>query len=171
MGEDEEASRMIGEATAATTRNTIKWKIHLARSPSANSRLNTYRTTRRRKKPKKNTSSIKSQPCFTSSILRQKNDAVVAKNVRSENVRIESRSTLGVGEGTVGEVCERFAETETVEGLPDYSEAARKRADSGENSQTEDGEKGEKSEKNRWVRPKRAWHMDRLKHDLTVSKI
>ena len=96
-----------------------------------------------------------------------------AKNVRSETVRIEPRKTLGVGEGTVGKVCKR------VRGDWVGGRVARlQRGDDGgaadggeENMETEDPEK--KAKRARRIGgfvPREAWHMDRLKHDLTVAR-
>jgi hypothetical protein len=66
-----------------------------------------------------------------------------------------------------------FAETGSVEGLPDYSEATTTEQEGGgeENMETEDPEKrAKKARRIGGFVPREAWHMDRLKHDLTVAR-
>ena len=66
-----------------------------------------------------------------------------------------------------------FAETGSVEGLPDYTEATTTEQEGGgeENMETEDPEKrAKKARRIGGFVPREAWHMDRLKHDLTVAR-
>ena len=66
-----------------------------------------------------------------------------------------------------------FAETGSVEGLPDYSEATTTEQEGGgeENMETEDPEKrAKKARRIGGFVPREAWHMDRLKHDLTIAR-
>ena len=161
VGEDEEASRMIDEEAADDDHT----KYHQMEDPSgaltfrqfAFKHLPNDATPQEAEEKYEQYKIENAQHLFHEQYFAAKERRVVAKNVRSENVRIESRSTLGVGEGTVGEVCER------VRGNRDGGRVAGlQRSDDGNGSRRRrkygngrPGEKGEKSEKNRWVRPKR----------------
>ena len=88
---------------------------------------------------------------------RQKNDPWMQRTFDPRLLESNQGRRLELAKEQSEKFAKGFAETGTVEGLPDYSEATTEtEADGGENMETEDPEKkAKKSEKNRWVRPKR----------------
>ena len=103
---------------------------------------------------------------------RQKNDAWLQRTFDPRMLESNQGRRLELAKEQSEKFAKGFAETETVEGLPDYSEATTEtEADGGENMETEDPEKkAKKARRTGGFVPREAWHMDRLKHDLTVSR-
>ncbi|CAL6413844.1 unnamed protein product [Bathycoccus prasinos] len=105
--------------------------------------------------------------------MRQKNDPWMQRTFDPRLLESNQGKRLELAKEQSEKFAKGFAEIGSVEGLPDYSEATTEAAADGgeENMETEDPEK--KAKRARRIGgfvPREAWHMDRLKHDLTVAR-